>query len=83
MKQEKKKMSLASQIFIALILGGILGLILYYYVPSGALKDDILINGVFYVVGNGFLRSAISPYRFSVAKCDIDYSFHIERKGAQ
>lgn len=56
MEKKKFKPGLTTKIFIALILGGILGLILYYYVPSGALKDDILINGVFYVVGNGFLR---------------------------
>lgn len=36
-----------------------------------------------YVVRNGFLRSAIAPYRFSVAKCNADYCFNIKRKGAQ
>lgn len=56
MENKKKKLGLTTKIFIALIFGGILGLILFYYVPSGSFKDDILINGVFYVVGNGFLR---------------------------
>ena len=30
--------------------------VLYYWVPNGTFRDDVLINGVFYVVGDGFLR---------------------------
>ena len=29
---------------------------MHYFVPSGYIKDTVLVNGVFYVVGNGFLR---------------------------
>ena len=51
-----KKLGLTTKIFIALIAGAIVGVIMHYCVPSGYIKDTILVNGVFYVVGNGFLR---------------------------
>lgn len=59
MKQEKKtnkKLGLTTRIFIALLLGAAVGVILHYVVPAGHVKDDIVINGVFYVVGQGFIR---------------------------
>lgn len=59
MKQEKKtnkKLGLTTRIFIALLLGAAVGVILHYAVPAGHIKDDIIINGVFYVVGQGFIR---------------------------
>ena len=56
MEKSNKKLGLTTKIFIALILGAIFGVILYYLVPKGTFRDDILINGVFYVVGDGFLR---------------------------
>lgn len=56
MEKSSKKLGLTTRIFIALILGAIFGVILYYLVPKGTFRDDILINGVFYVLGDGFLR---------------------------
>lgn len=53
---QKKKISLTSKIFIALILGAIVGIILNYLVPSGYVKDTLLINGILYVIGQGFIR---------------------------
>lgn len=55
-RNEKKKLGLTTIIFIALLLGAITGLILHYWVPEGFIRDTVLINGVFYVFGNGFLR---------------------------
>lgn len=52
----KKKYSLTTMIFIALLAGGILGVIFNRYVPSGYLRDTIFVNGIFYVVGQGFIR---------------------------
>ena len=49
-------MGLTSKIFISLIAGAILGVILHYVVPESYIRDTVLINGIFYVVGNGFLR---------------------------
>lgn len=53
----RKKLGLTTVIFISLILGSIFGVILHYIVPSGSFRDTILINGIFYVIGNGFLRA--------------------------
>ncbi len=55
-KKEKKKLGLTTVIFISLILGAIVGVTLHYWVPEGYVRDTVIINGVFYVVGNGFLR---------------------------
>lgn len=57
MKQKSKKLGLTTIIFISMILGGITGIIFHYFVPSGFIKDSLFINGIFYVVGNGFLRA--------------------------
>lgn len=54
--KEKKKMGLTSKIFIGLIGGLILGVILNLWVPNSYFRDDILVDGIFYVVGNGFIR---------------------------
>lgn len=50
-KKEKKKIGLTTKIFIALLAGAIFGIILCYAVPSGHIKDDIIVEGVLYVVG--------------------------------
>lgn len=53
----KVKLHLTSIIFISLILGFIVGLILHYYVPEGYIRDEILVNGIFNILGNGFIRA--------------------------
>ncbi len=55
-KKEKKKMGLTTKIFIGLIGGLILGVILNVAVPNCYFRDTILVDGIFYVVGNGFIR---------------------------
>ena len=52
---KKKKRSLTTKIFIGLILGLIAGIIVYQ-LPAGTFKDDVLINGIFQLVGQVFLR---------------------------
>lgn len=52
----KKKLGLTTKIFIALILGAVFGILLHYVVPSGQIKDTILVEGVLYVIGQGFIR---------------------------
>ncbi|MDD3221804.1 MAG: dicarboxylate/amino acid:cation symporter [Clostridia bacterium] len=54
--KKKKKLGLTSKIFIALIAGAILGVVLHYWVPASYVRDTVFINGIFYVIGNGFLR---------------------------
>lgn len=53
---EKKKFSLTTIILIALLLGAVAGVIVHYAVPESSFRDDVLINGIFYVIGNGFIR---------------------------
>lgn len=67
-----KKLGLTTKVFIGLILGALFGIILYYLVPSGTIKDDFIINGVLYVVGKGFLRSMqmlVVPLVFASLVC--------------
>ena len=52
----KKKMGLTTKIFVALIVGAIFGMVLHYVVPSGHIKDNILVEGILYIVGQGFIR---------------------------
>ena len=55
-KESKKKMGLTTKIFIALIAGAIFGVLLHYVVPSGYVKDTVLVEGILYIVGQGFIR---------------------------
>ena len=51
-----KKISLGNWILIGMVLGCIVGLFLNFYVKNPFIKDTILINNVFYLGGNGFIR---------------------------
>lgn len=55
-RNEKKKMGLTSKIFIGLIGGLLLGVVLNLWVPNSYFRDTVLVDGIFYVVGNGFIR---------------------------
>ena len=52
----KKKLSLSTIILIALLTGAIFGILIHYFIPEGYFRDTILINGILYVLGNGFIR---------------------------
>ena len=54
--KNRKKPGLTTKIFIGLLAGAATGILLHYAVPAGAIRDEFLIGGIFYVVGNGFLR---------------------------
>ncbi|MSB10347.1 dicarboxylate/amino acid:cation symporter [Finegoldia sp. BIOML-A1] len=54
--KQKKKMGLTTQIFIGLFLGLFVGIVFNLFVPSSYIKDTILVNGVFDVLGQGFIR---------------------------
>ncbi len=43
-------------IFIALIAGAITGMVLHYLVPDSSVKNDVIVEGVLYVLGQGFIR---------------------------
>lgn len=54
--KQKKKMGLTTQIFIGLFLGLLVGIVFNIFVPSSYIKDTILVNGIFDVLGQGFIR---------------------------
>lgn len=49
-------MDLSTKIFVSLLLGAIAGIAINYGLPGGYFKDTVLINGILYVIGNGFIR---------------------------
>ena len=55
-RSDKKKIGLTTMIFIGLIGGLIVGVVLNLFVPHSAFRDAVLVDGIFYVVGNGFIR---------------------------
>lgn len=55
-KKPRKKMGLTSQIFIGLIGGLIVGIIFNLLIPSSYARDTIFVEGIFYVIGQGFIR---------------------------
>ena len=54
--KRKRKIGLTSAIFIALGLGIVCGVAFYYLVPAGFVRDEVFVDGIFYVVGQGFIR---------------------------
>ena len=56
MEKNKKKVSQSKKIFIGLILGVIVGIILHTLVPDSHFKNDILVEGIFYTIGQLFIR---------------------------
>ena len=55
-RKKEKKMGLTTKIFIGLIGGLLVGVILNLFVPHSSFRDAVLVDGIFYVVGNGFIR---------------------------
>lgn len=55
-QKEKKKMGLSTKIFIALLAGAIFGICVHYFMPQSYFRDTILVKGILYVLGNGFIR---------------------------
>ncbi len=55
-EKSKKKLGLSTQIFIALLAGALLGVVIHYWIPSSYIKDTVIVEGVLYVIGQGFIR---------------------------
>ncbi|MGI6535178.1 MAG: dicarboxylate/amino acid:cation symporter [Eggerthellaceae bacterium] len=54
--KKKHKIGLTGQIMIALALGIACGVVFHYAVPAGTVRDDIIVNGIFQFIGQGFIR---------------------------
>ena len=55
-KNTAEKIGLSTQIFIALLIGALFGVVIHYWIPSSYIKDTVIVEGVLYVVGQGFIR---------------------------
>lgn len=55
-RKSKKPLGLSSKIFIALLTGAAAGVLIHLFLPEGYFKDTVLINGILYIMGNGFIR---------------------------
>lgn len=55
-RKKRKKPGLTTWIFISLLLGICVGTVFHYWVPAGYVRDTVIIDGIFYVLGNGFIR---------------------------
>ncbi len=56
MIEKIRKISLGNWMLIGMILGFLVGLILNFFVTDTFIKDAILVNNIFYLGGNGFIR---------------------------
>ena len=55
-KNKKKTLGLSTTIFISLIAGALFGILLHYAIPESDFKTNVIIEGVLYVCGQGFIR---------------------------
>lgn len=55
-QNKKKKLGLTTKIFIGLIAGLIVGIIFNLAIPHSYVRDTVFVDGIFYVVGTGFIR---------------------------
>lgn len=74
MEKEKtrKKLGLTTKIFIALLLGLATGVVLNLWVPRGYVRDTVLVDGICYVIGNGFIqlmKMLVVPLVFTSIVC--------------
>ena len=53
--KNKKKIGLSTRSY-ALLLGALLGVVIHYWIPSSYIKDTVIVEGVLYVIGQGFIR---------------------------
>ena len=55
-KKENKKLGLSTKIFISLLVGAVTGILIHYVIPASEFKDKFIVEGVLYVIGQGFIR---------------------------
>ena len=81
--ESKKAASLGKRSIIGMILGLILGAILCF-VPSSYIRDDIIINTVLNIVGNGYLnliKMTIIPFVFASLVMGISSATDVKQVG--
>ncbi len=55
-KNKKEALGLSTTIFISLLAGALFGILLHYAIPASDFKTNVIIEGVLYVCGQGFIR---------------------------
>jgi len=55
--RQKERMSSTTKILLSMLIGLVVGLMLHYLLPDGYIKKDVIVDGVFYILGQGFVRS--------------------------
>lgn len=68
----KKKFGLTTLIFIALISGAVVGIIINSFFSNVTVLENIVVNGVFYIVGQGFIslmKMLVVPLVFCSIVC--------------
>ena len=55
-EKKRKKLGLTASILLALLFGLIVGAIIHYCLPGDGWFDEYIVEGLFYVVGQGFIR---------------------------
>lgn len=55
-ERESRKTGLTAKILIALLSGALVGILLNYVVPDWKWVDSYITNGLFYILGQGFIR---------------------------
>lgn len=53
-EKSKKKLGMTTLIFIGLFLGAFTGIILYYFVPGGYMRDTVLVDVYFMLSDRAF-----------------------------
>lgn len=80
---EKKKMSLATKSIAGVILGVVAGLILLK-VPAGVIRDQILVKGLFHILGDGYItliKMTIVPFVFASLVMGISSASDVRQIG--
>ena len=75
-EKKEKKIGLTTKIFIALLLGAVFGIVLCYLIPDSKVKNDIIVEGILYVIGQGFIRlmkMLVVPLVFCSLVCNWRY----------
>ncbi len=55
-ERKRKKLGLTASILLALLAGLIVGVVIHYTLPQEGWFDEYIVEGLFYIVGQGFIR---------------------------
>ena len=56
MTKREKRIGLTTKIFVGLLTGLLVGVLFNLCVPNGYVRDVVFVDGLFYVLGQGFIR---------------------------